>query len=380
MNLEWGQRRITMRKRGLCGWQCWSIALLALGCTAQVDLGERPGTGGAPGSGEEPAAGASSEASGGSSTEATGGAQSEPDAVGLCGDGRLDRGEQCDDANTQDGDGCSADCTIMEDGWKCPEPGQPCVRDAVCGNGILEHPAEQCDDGNTLSGDGCSSTCLNESMSVCGNGIVEDDEQCDDGLANGEEGNCTLDCMLPGLCGNGKIDGREECDDGNTLSGDGCSKKCTFESVCGNGVREGNEQCDNGPSNGVDGTCTADCMLPGLCGNGKIDGREECDDGNTLSGDGCSKKCRIEAGWTCARKDDDPTVCGTLCGDGIVSGAEECDLGADNGATYGADGCTVECTIPPFCGDGTRQAEYGEECDNGSEGGSGCTADCKLEP
>lgn len=26
---------------------------------------------------------------------------------------------------------------------------------------------------------------------------------------------------------------------------------------------------------------------------------EECDDGNTVSGDGCSKKCKIEDGWEC---------------------------------------------------------------------------------
>jgi cysteine-rich repeat protein len=29
-----------------------------------------------------------------------------------CGDGTLDSGEQCDDGNTQDGDGCSATCEI----------------------------------------------------------------------------------------------------------------------------------------------------------------------------------------------------------------------------------------------------------------------------
>jgi cysteine-rich repeat protein len=30
----------------------------------------------------------------------------------VCGDGYLDEGEQCDDGNTVDGDGCSADCKI----------------------------------------------------------------------------------------------------------------------------------------------------------------------------------------------------------------------------------------------------------------------------
>jgi cysteine-rich repeat protein len=36
---------------------------------------------------------------------------------------------------------------------------------AVCGNGIIE-AGEQCDDGNTVNGDGCSSTCQNEDTST----------------------------------------------------------------------------------------------------------------------------------------------------------------------------------------------------------------------
>lgn len=67
---------------------------------------------------------------------------------GVCGDGVVDPGEQCDDGNTVSGDGCSSTCTI--------ETAQP-----VCGNGVVE-TGEQCDDGNTTNGDGCSSTCKTE--------------------------------------------------------------------------------------------------------------------------------------------------------------------------------------------------------------------------
>lgn len=63
--------------------------------------------------------------------------------VGECGNGVVEPGEQCDDGNTQDGDGCQADCTL-------PPP--------VCGNGIQEW-SEECDDGNTEDGDGCNSDC-----------------------------------------------------------------------------------------------------------------------------------------------------------------------------------------------------------------------------
>jgi len=50
-----------------------------------------------------------------------------------------------------------------------------------CGNGVVE-PGEQCDDGNRLNGDGCSLQC--EWEGSCGNGVQEPPEECDgtDGL------------------------------------------------------------------------------------------------------------------------------------------------------------------------------------------------------
>jgi cysteine-rich repeat protein len=69
-----------------------------------------------------------------------------------------------------------------------------CLRPVTgCGNGVLD-PNEECDDGNTVSGDGCSATCRREPR-----------------------------------CGDGVLDPGEECDDGNTVSGDGCSAACRRE-------------------------------------------------------------------------------------------------------------------------------------------------------
>jgi cysteine-rich repeat protein len=66
-----------------------------------------------------------------------------------CGDGHVTGGEECDDGNTNNCDGCSAQC-----------------RSEICGNGKTEC-AEGCDDGNTTSGDGCSSTCEEEPAVAC---------------------------------------------------------------------------------------------------------------------------------------------------------------------------------------------------------------------
>lgn len=51
---------------------------------------------------------------------------------------------------------------------------------AVCGNGILEE-GEECDDGNVQDGDGCSSTCLLEEGPIQdrdGDGIPDAEDPC----------------------------------------------------------------------------------------------------------------------------------------------------------------------------------------------------------
>ncbi|MCP5468386.1 MAG: DUF4215 domain-containing protein [Deltaproteobacteria bacterium] len=65
---------------------------------------------------------------------------------------------------------------------------------AVCGNNILE-ANEECDDGNLIDGDGCESTCLLLDSPVCGNSLVENNEECDDGNLIDNDG-CNQDCNL----------------------------------------------------------------------------------------------------------------------------------------------------------------------------------------
>lgn len=80
----------------------------------------------------------------------------------VCGNLLLETGEQCDDGNTSDGDGCNSSCEI-EPGFECS--GEPSVCTQLCGNGTPD-PNEECDDGNNDDGDGCSSDCLFESGGV----------------------------------------------------------------------------------------------------------------------------------------------------------------------------------------------------------------------
>lgn len=64
--------------------------------------------------------------------------------VSSCGNGVIDVGEDCDDSNKIDGDGCDRSC-----------------HDEVCGDGLLQG-LETCDDGNEIDGDGCSGICAVE--------------------------------------------------------------------------------------------------------------------------------------------------------------------------------------------------------------------------
>ncbi len=97
----------------------------------------------------------------------------------------------------------------------------------VCGDGVTD-PGETCDDGNDIDDDACRNDCTEP---VCGDGIVDAYlfEPCDDGNDSNED-DCRTDCSVP-KCGDGILDDfiGEECDDGDALSNDGCSSTCTEE-------------------------------------------------------------------------------------------------------------------------------------------------------
>ena len=242
----------------------------------------------------------------------------------VCGDGIKVVGEQCDDGNTINGDGCSSTCKIE-----------------VCGNGILD-PAERCDDGNTTNGDGCNSVCRTE---ICGDGTVQPGlgEQCDDRNNTNGDG-CNSVCKTE-VCGNGTVDSGEECDDGNTTDNDGCSSSCNKE--CGNNICSNGETCQ---------TCSHDCGDCSFCGDRVIQPPETCDDGNNINEDGCSSTCQLET-----------------CGDGIFQpGLGE---GCDDGNNVDGDGCNSTCQR---CGNGL--VEPSEECDDGNNlDGDGCNHFCVIE-
>ena len=136
------------------------------------------------------------------------------------------------------------------------------VVSAVCGNGVIEG-SEQCE-GNNFNGSTCQSFGFTQGLLTC-SGCAIDTSGCY--TPGGGGGGVTF------VCGNGIQEGGEQCDDGNTSGGDGCSAFCRKESqVCGNGIIEIGEQCDDGNINLSDG-CTPMCTLEvGGEGEGEIVG------------------------------------------------------------------------------------------------------------
>lgn len=135
-------------------------------------------------------------------------------------------------------------------------PNQCPIPPAQCGNSVVE-PGEQCDDGNTTNGDGCSSTCQREATSsssgtssrssssrrtVCGDGWVTGNETCDDG--NIQSGDCCSNiCQVEAGC---------TCDNSQaTPSGQGGSGRGgTGQSSSGSGGGGGGGSSAGGSSTG----------------------------------------------------------------------------------------------------------------------------------
>ena len=239
---------------------------------------------------------------------------------GSCGDGVVNTGEECDDGNSQDEDGCSSSCV-----------------EEFCGDGVVQGGlGEECDDGNTEGGDGCSSTCTTEDQSCvaaiylqCGStdswnngGFGSTDNldsypDCTSGGTNKtgpeytywfhayETGEVTVDLQMPN---NEDLDLVVLEDTG---SGCGTTSGCVIT-----GATAGDENITFNATQGmdyyiiVDGysgaegdyDLTVDCGTNGddnyECGNGDLEPGEQCDDGNTSSNDGCSGSCTLEDG-TC---------------------------------------------------------------------------------
>lgn len=221
-----------------------------------------------------------------------------------CGDGRQDPGEECDEGqNNDNGGACLENC-----------------RSAQCGDGHLHVGTEACDDNNVTDGDGCSGICQIEEG--C-NPACNQDQICREGQCEAIE------------CGNGHVEEGEQCDDGNDINTDACIEGC-LRASCGDGhlQADSDEECDDGDNNSDDApnACRVDCTHPS-CGDEIIDDGEQCDDGNQIGDDGCSATCQGEGSTICDLfRDGVFTICGDCHTGNSPSGGLNMDM--TNAATF----------------------------------------------
>jgi cysteine-rich repeat protein len=170
----------------------------------------------------------------------------------ICGDGKRDAGEACDDGNLDPDDGCTPDCELTcEEDSDCSDK-DACRVDSLCRDDGRHGGLRVCTGGTPLADrteceikDAKSKALCGDpevdkdgwcikgicTCSGCGDGEVDETEACDDGPLNGttdSPNNCALNCRVV-ACGNDVLEGDEECEDGNDRPMDGCDPSCRYE-------------------------------------------------------------------------------------------------------------------------------------------------------
>ena len=268
-----------------------------------------------------------------------------------------------------------------------------------CPNGAL-NAGEQCDDNNSINGDGCSSVCVCEyswANDACGGGTCASDQMHQTGTSLSPQCSPTTRCIADVSCG-GPICGQDGCQVGENCSnypadcpnntcpnncceaGEdsvSCPADCGGAETCSDGIQNqgetgvdcggpcaacGGPTCSDGIKNqdetGVDcgGSICPHC-LP-VCGDSSLDPGETCDPPNPGVCDidchrhyACSAEiCVFTAGGLYT----DDSSCGGTCGACVPTGCQDTDTipcgapGRDN--CGGIDPTCDKGTDPSICG------------------------------
>jgi len=222
-----------------------------------------------------------------------------------CGNGVLERPEECDDANTSDGDGCSATCTLepMPDGIDTCTIQVPGLPDG----GLVDAPG-----GALIAFTGDETTGpLTFHTTASTTPLTAAARTCSSGTSARKDAiyrfvppfNGYLTARAKGEF-NLTLDLRTNCLPQNSTTSTGSISCGAAEG--GNGPESVRGPVDagttyylivDGPTSNTnfDGPFTLDVELErAVCGNGRLEGGEACDDGNNVDGDTCSATCTIE--------------------------------------------------------------------------------------
>lgn len=114
-----------------------------------------------------------------------------------------------------------------------------------------------------------------------------------------------------GVCGNGVPEGTEECDDGNQNDADLCTNACTrgipvpFETVSTSVGSSSDASSESSSSSDASSSTSSSSSAPSECGNGVIEDGEACDAG-VATIEGCTDACTVREGYFCY---GEPSTC-----------------------------------------------------------------------
>jgi len=248
-----------------------------------------------------------------------------------------------------------------------------------CGNGVLDS-GEECDDGNDVDGDGCSGLCIDECVDGDGDGHLT--PECGGADCNDDYAQISPD--VEEICGNGVDD---DCDALNTpdlfdLDDDryDCSVDCDDNDPA---VRPDRPEVG---CNGVDDDCSpATVDAPDLDGDGYAGCLDDCDDFNLsvnpgaveICGNSVDDDCDILT-WDTFDNDGDGFYCTLDCDDnnaqvrpnGIEVGCNGLDddcqpatLDRPDRDSDGVASCAGDCNDDPLAGGAQAFPGNTEDCD-----------------
>ncbi|MBI3770198.1 MAG: hypothetical protein HY271_17130 [Deltaproteobacteria bacterium] len=238
----------------------------------------------------------------------------------VCGDGKIDRGEQCDEGSNNGGPTscCTADCHFKAEGTPCPD-GDACDGDEVCnaighclpGTPLDCRTSDPCKIGSCNPATGCVLTnepnqtpCPDNTVcngdEVCISGVCTDqpdpdcndnnactDDSCDDvnGCQHVFEQNCTpcdpehpcpQDACNPAACVAGQCQSLPgpDCDDNNVCTHDFCDPATGCTHTSNNGLPCDDHDACTGPDTCQDSACGG---FPIVCDDGEPCTNNDCD-------------------------------------------------------------------------------------------------------
>ncbi|CAD8149854.1 unnamed protein product [Paramecium octaurelia] len=225
----------------------------------------------------------------------------------------------------------------------------------ICGDGIIQGQ-EQCDDANLISNDSCYQ-CKYSCINFCKTCVFGICFECVFGFDLNSDFNCVS------LCGDGNVVpySAEQCDLTDSGEWDHC-QDCRFVFIanCRRQLLSMCLVCEHGYQL-LDNQCFPHCGDKFV-----LQQYEECDDGNLQPYDGCfeckfqcAEDCNICYLGQCILKCEDGyrfvnNRCLSVCGDQIVTKEEDCD----DGNTIQFDGC-FDCKYSYSCPENCRECYSG---------------------